>query len=38
MNQGFPCMYGPIYHGTILFLFFRKIFEEVGSAARAPLK
>jgi hypothetical protein len=38
MNQSFPCTYGPIYHGTIFLLIFRKIFEEAFCAARTALK
>jgi hypothetical protein len=28
MNQSFPCTYGPIYHGTILFYFLEKYLKK----------
>jgi hypothetical protein len=28
MNQSFPCMYGPIYHGTIFFYFLEKYLKK----------
>jgi hypothetical protein len=30
MNQSFPCMYGPIYHGTIFFYFLEKYLKFFG--------